>query len=147
MRRLAIIPLAALLLSSASAATAPRLTVSLGRSARLPIEAPALNVIVGDPGVADVVVVDRRTLVVHGKAYGRSEIIALGAGGQPVWQGEVAVVAADAGSVIVHRGTGSVDYSCAASYDCSPRIPAPSAGQAPSSAPSRAVSGNAPVHH
>jgi hypothetical protein len=63
-------------------------------------------VIVGDPSVADVLVVDRRTLFVQGKGYGETEVVVLDAEGRTVWQGDVAVVAPDQGRVSVVRGPG-----------------------------------------
>jgi Flp pilus assembly secretin CpaC len=122
MRRLAIIPVA-VLLSSASAATPQRLTIGLDRPARLPLSGPALNVIVGDPAVVDVLVSSSsHTVLVYGKTYGRTEVIALGAGGRPVWQGEVAVSAAASPRVDVHRGQQMTDYACVTSTPCSPII-------------------------
>jgi Flp pilus assembly secretin CpaC len=145
MRRLAIIPLV-VLLSGASASPPPRLVVGLGRTEKLPIQAPVLNVIVGDPAVADVFVMDRRTLLVEGKRYGRSEVIALGAGGRPVWEGEVAVVAATSTRVSMHRGTQGASYSCATESACSQIVAQPgnNGGSRPASPPPRPVSGAPP---
>src|SRR5262249_52986334 len=75
------------------AAAAPGLTVALDHSERLNVSRPAGSVIVGNPQVADVTVVDPNTVYVSGRGYGVSEIVVLDPLGRPVWKGDVVVTA------------------------------------------------------
>ena len=141
MRKLAIASLAALL--SSSAVAAPQLIVARNHTARLPANVPVSTVIVGDPAVADVVVVNPQTVLVQGKANGRTEIIALDRAHRPVWQGEVAVVDISGARVTVLSPGRAADYNCASPDACAP-AQAASANTAPAAAgqaASRAVSG------
>lgn len=142
MRSLLLLPLLALV-GSASAA-APGLAVSVDHAARLPVAGPVQNVIVGDAAVADVIVVNRATVMVQGKAPGRTEVIALGAGGREVWRGEVTVVSPAQGRTSLLTGARQQDYACAAGDDCAP-VAARSGQSPPSAPPPSAVSGAAPV--
>jgi Flp pilus assembly secretin CpaC len=146
MRRLTIVSFVALL--GAAPVSSPRLVVPRDHAVRLPMGGVVSAVIVGDPAVADVIVVDPHTVLVQGRAYGRTEVIALDRAHQTVWQGEVAVVAAQDGHVSVQKGTKATDYSCAGSSNCAVAAAARAGGArpAPSAPPARsAVSGAPPV--
>jgi Flp pilus assembly secretin CpaC len=97
----------ALLGLAAAAGAAPTVAVYVDHPARLQITGQAASVIVGDATIADVIVVDHHTVYVQGKSFGQTGVVVLDPAGQPVWQGEVAVVAQDQGRVSVIRGAGS----------------------------------------
>ena len=80
----------------------------------------ASSVIVGNPAIADVTVVDANTLFVTGKGYGVTEVIAVDGTGRTLYQGEVIVTGGSTGSVRVWRGAQATEMACAAS--CSPSI-------------------------
>jgi Flp pilus assembly secretin CpaC len=90
--------------AAAPACATPRLAVYVDHAAKLQVPGPIGSVIVGDPSVADVMVVDRHTIFVQGKGYGQTEIVLVDGEGRTVWQGDVAVVAPDQGRVSVVRG-------------------------------------------
>jgi Flp pilus assembly secretin CpaC len=115
MRRLSLVIL--MLALASPAAAAPRLTVALDHSERLYPAGPAGSVIVGNPAVADVTVVDQRTLYVSGRGYGTTEIVVLGPRGDTVWKGEV-VVTAPEGQVSIYRGAQVTEMACGST--CSP---------------------------
>lgn len=114
MRR--FIPAAALALALCApalpAAAAPALTVAVDHAVRLNVARPAGSVIVGNPAVADVTVVDPRTVYVSGRNYGVSEVVVLDEIGRPVWQGDVVVTAPTQGEVSIYRGTQVTEMAC-----------------------------------
>ena len=120
--------LVAFALSAGSALAQSRpLSVSLDQSTRVQLSGPAGSVIVGNPAIADVTVVDANTLFITGKGYGVTEIVAVDAIGRTVFQSQVVVSAGDgAGQVRVWRGGQATEMACAAS--CSPTIRSAASG-------------------
>jgi hypothetical protein len=115
-------PLAALtlVLGAGPVLAAPALTVAIDHSSRLHVARAAGSVIVGNPAVADVTVVDPHTLFVSGRGYGVSEIVVLDDLGRTVWQGEVVVTQPNEGQVSVYRGTQVTEMAC--SGLCAPSV-------------------------
>jgi Flp pilus assembly secretin CpaC len=100
-------------------AQSPRLNVEINQAARVQLSGPAGSVIVANPNIADVTVVDSNTLYITGKGDGITEIVAVDAIGRTVFQSQVIVTdSAGSGSVRVWRGARSTEMTCAAS--CSP---------------------------
>lgn len=124
-----ILPL--LLACAACAVAAPasansRLAVYVDHSAKLQIPGSIASVIVGNPAVADVLVVDRHTVFVEGKGSGQTEVVLVDNEGRTVWQGDVAVVAPTGARVSVIRpgqGAGAQVVEMTCSDVCSP-VPA-----------------------
>ncbi|MAN61051.1 MAG: pilus assembly protein [Parvibaculum sp.] len=73
----------------------------------------ASTIIVGNPAIADVSVSNNNTLVVFGRSYGTTNLIALDATGRQIANLDVNVTAAHADMMTVNRGTGQLSYSCA----------------------------------
>lgn len=111
---------AAALLGAAGAAQAQSLNVEIDRSSRISLRGQAASVIVGNPAIADVTVVDANTLFVTGKGYGVTEVVAVDALGRTLYQGEVVVTGGSTGSVRVWRGAQATEMACAAS--CAPSV-------------------------
>lgn len=106
-RRSLLIPaLCAAATAAGPVAAAVRLAVPVSHAARLQIPGVAGSVVVGDPAVADALVIDRHTIYVQGKANGLTEIVVLDLNGRQVWAGDVAVVTPSEGRVSVVRGAG-----------------------------------------
>lgn len=118
LRRLAAAAVCAL--SMAGVARAQSLNVEIDRSARIGLSGSAASVIVGNPAIADVTVVDANTLFVTGKGYGVTEVIAVDGVGRTIFQGEVVVTGGSTGSVRVWRGAQATEMVCGAS--CAPSI-------------------------
>jgi len=108
-----------------------RISVEIDQAQRIQLRGPAGSVIVGNPEIADVTVVDANTLYITGKGYGVTEVVAVDPVGRTVFQSQVVVTAGDgAGRVRVWRGAQSTEMACASS--CSPSVrgttgPAPAA--------------------
>jgi Flp pilus assembly secretin CpaC len=98
---------------AAPAVAAPGLTVALDHSQRIRVSRPAGSVIVGNPNVADVTVVDPHTVFVSGRGYGVSEVVVLDPVGRTIWQGDVVVTAPAYGEVTVYRGAQATEMACA----------------------------------
>jgi len=107
--------------ASAQSASTP-LMVSAGQAARISLSAPVRDLVVGDPTVADVSLVNERTLVILAKKVGSTTVLAFDARGQALADRQVVVSDIPAGGVVVQRGGASATYACAAS--CSPLPPA-----------------------
>jgi Flp pilus assembly secretin CpaC len=79
----------------------------------LRINASAATVIVGNPGIADVLIQDPQTLVLTGKSYGQTNLIVLDSGGQPIADTIIEVVQMQAGTLTVFQGQARTSLSCA----------------------------------
>ena len=113
MRRLLLAAAAAAADAAAAPAFAgPAMSVAIDHTERLQLPRPAGSVIVGNPSIADVTVVDTQTLFVQGKGYGVTEIVVLDQLGRTVWKGEV-VVTGSPDSVSVYRGVEVTEMACA----------------------------------
>lgn len=111
---------------SASGQSAP-LRVEIDQAMRVPLRAAAGSVIVGNPLIADVTVVDPNTLYITGKGYGVTEIVAVDAIGRTVFQRQVVVSdGAGSGRVRVWRGGQATEMACGSS--CSPSVRGASGG-------------------
>lgn len=114
---------AVLAVGQAQAQSRP-LNVEIDRSTRVQLRAPAGSVIVGNPEIADVTVVDANTLFITGKGYGVTEVVAVDAIGRTVFQNQIVVTAGSTGSVRIWRGGQAVtDMACGSS--CSPSVRSP----------------------
>lgn len=119
--------LSALLAALAVAAVAPAaalaqstMNVEIDRSSRVQLAGAAASVIVGNPQIADVSVVDANTLFITGKGYGVTEVVAVDGVGRTLFQREVVVTGGSTGSVRVWRGGQATEMACASS--CAPSI-------------------------
>lgn len=111
----------ALLAPAVVAAQSNSLNVEIDQAQRVQLRGPAGSVIVGNPAIADVTVVDANTLYITGKGYGVTEIVAVDTIGRTVFQSQVVVTAGSgAGRVRVWRGGQATEMACAAS--CSPSV-------------------------
>jgi Flp pilus assembly secretin CpaC len=79
----------------------------------------AATLIIGNPLIADVTVQTGGILIVTGKGYGATNLLALDREGSVLLE-QVIEVQGPPGVVVVHRGVERQSYSCAP--DCEPRI-------------------------
>jgi hypothetical protein len=87
---------------------------------RLP--ASAYTVIVGNPAIADAVIHDRRTLIVTGRLYGRTNIIALDRQGRVIYADDFVVGPSSDGQLVYQRGTSRVTMTCTPTCGPSPTV-------------------------
>ncbi|MFW2344330.1 MAG: pilus assembly protein N-terminal domain-containing protein, partial [Brevundimonas mediterranea] len=100
-------------------------------SARVQLNGAASSVIVGNPQIADVTVVDANTLFIVGKGYGVTEVVAVDGVGRTLFQREIVVTGGSTGSVRVWRGGQATEMACSASCAPSVRATASTAGATP----------------
>ena len=117
MRRLSLAFCAALSLSATAASAqisqSQALSVGAGQATRIHLPVPARDIVVGDPTVADVSLIDERTLVVLGKKVGATTLLAFDALGRPLTDRQIMVSEASDEAVVVHRGVVASTYACA----------------------------------
>ncbi|MDR3508819.1 MAG: pilus assembly protein N-terminal domain-containing protein [Caulobacteraceae bacterium] len=101
------------LTAGSALASGEGMTVELADSQRVGLRGSAANVIVSDPAVADVAMVDSHSLLVIGRGYGATRVVVLDAVGRTLFDRRVTVVAANDGRVTVYRGAVASDFSCA----------------------------------
>jgi Flp pilus assembly secretin CpaC len=102
-----------MLFASTGPALAEALTVPIDHSTRLSIAGSAASVVVGNPQVADVTVVDSHTVFISGRGYGETDVVVLDGAGRTVYAGEVMVGSPNNGRVSVYRGAARTDMACA----------------------------------
>ncbi|CAN5606911.1 pilus assembly protein N-terminal domain-containing protein [soil metagenome] len=118
MRRLplALFACLSLLTSVASAQTlaaqSGALSIGDGEAVRITLPGPVRDIVVGDPQVADVSLVNERTLVVMGKKAGATTLLAFDASGRTLIDRQVMVSEASSAAVIVQRGAVASAYAC-----------------------------------
>lgn len=99
----------------ASPAVAADFNVEISQSRLQTLSRPAATLIVGNPAIADVTIVDSNTIAVLGRSFGQTNLVALDAAGQQIANYDVHVVETQSAALTVNRGVGQY------SYDCSPR--------------------------
>lgn len=126
MSRLSIALLAAALVAAplaapvAARAQSGALNVEIDRSTRVQLRGAASSVIVANPQIADVTVVDANTLFILGKGYGVTEVVAVDGLGRTLFQREVVVTGGSTGTVRVWRGAQATEMACGSS--CAPSV-------------------------
>ena len=108
-----MISLAIATLVAAGSAAAASLTVGLNQSLRVKLPGAANNVVVVNPAIADVAMVDSHSVIVLGKGYGVTEIMVTDRAGHMLLDTRVAVVGSDAGVITLYRGPQAFSYACA----------------------------------
>jgi len=103
---------------TASASAAQRLVVEKNHSARISLNGAAGSVIVANPDIADVTVIDSRTVYIVGKGFGNSSVTITDQMGRPLFDGEVVVTASQKGAITVYKGLNPSSVVC--STTCTP---------------------------
>lgn len=113
MRRFLSLAAAIAALSIAAPAMAQSMPIRIDQAARIVLGGTARDVIVGNPAVADVTVLDGRTLVVTGKGYGITNLMVVDGRGRTILDRQIVVSASDDGRVTMYRGGDLYNYACA----------------------------------
>jgi hypothetical protein len=122
MRRI-ISSLAVLLLAAGSAApslAAESFAVPLDQSSVVVLPAGAQSVMIGNPAIADVNMLDTRTAVVLGRGYGITNLLVIDARGRTLMDRQIVVSAPDVNRVNVFRRS-SDQRPEVTNFTCSPR--------------------------
>jgi hypothetical protein len=122
-RKRLIVALAGTLLAAAAMTPvrAENLTVSIDEAQTLKLPEKVSTIIVGNPLIADASLQNGGLLVITGKGFGSTNLMALDRTGKTVMNTTVTVTGPTASSiVVVYKGTARESYSC--TPECSPRI-------------------------
>jgi len=95
------------------AAFAANLGVPLDQAVRISLPAPAHDVIVGNPAIADVTVSDQRHIIVVGKTGGVTNLIVTDMRGRTILERQVVVSSQVGDRVSLINGPTVVSYACA----------------------------------
>ena len=111
-----------------TATSTQTVSVDVKRPQILRLSRPAASVIVGDPTVADVAVHSTDTLLVLGRSYGTTNVIALDGAGRVILDSDIHVSEHVArGGLRIHNGD-----NARSTYHCAPEcLPSPSLGDDP----------------
>jgi len=115
---------------SASDANSSETTIRIrtDRARIVPLVSTPATVIVGNPAVADVNIQNGNLLVIMGRNYGSTNIIALNAAGDQIAQFELSVTTGETNELSLYRGSLKATYSCAPR--CEPELNASDGGPA-----------------
>lgn len=108
-----------LFLAHADARPRDAIMVALDQAKLIRIPDRVNTIVIGNPLIADIAVQPGGLLVITGKGYGNTNIIALDRSGTPLLEKEI-VVEGPRDVVVVYRGIERETYSCAPK--CEPRI-------------------------
>lgn len=99
-------------MAAASASAHETVAVMVDRAKIIRLPERTQTVIVGNPGIADVSLQKNGIVVLTGKSYGLTNLIALDATGAVLVESTVSVQAATEAVVVVQRGMERESYSC-----------------------------------
>ncbi|MDB5473768.1 MAG: pilus assembly protein [Devosia sp.] len=108
-----VLALCVLLAPSVAVAADAPINVHVNMARILRINASAATVIVGNPGIADVLIQDPQTLVLTGKSYGQTNLIVLDSAGNPIADTIIEVIQMQAGTLTVYQGQARTSLACA----------------------------------
>lgn len=87
--------------------------VTVDRAKVFRIPEPAATVIIGNPAIADATVEDERTLVLTGRSFGVTNLIILGASGDPIVDQTLVVRGHETNTVRIYRRAYRETLACA----------------------------------
>jgi hypothetical protein len=125
---------AALFVSASAMAAVGGITIGLNETRRIMLPGSAATVVVGDPKIADVSMVDSHSVILMGRGYGATQLLITDHDGRTLLESEVMVP--ESGHVTLYRGNQAYEYGCA---DATCRLQEHLAGPAAVAAPAPPV--------
>jgi Flp pilus assembly secretin CpaC len=126
MAALRTLAFAAALGLAAPAALADSVRVYVDQTITVKLNAPATSIVLGNPFIADVAVHDANTLLVTGKTFGSTNLMALGASGETIFSTQLAVGDNRPDQLRIITPTAASTFSC---VDRCRQTPAPGGAQ------------------
>ncbi|HEY2658556.1 MAG TPA: pilus assembly protein N-terminal domain-containing protein [Caulobacteraceae bacterium] len=112
------------------------MTIEINDSQRVGLYGAAANIIVSDPAVADVSLVDSRSVVINGRGFGATHVVVLDGNGRALFDRRVTVIAPQEGRVTLYRGPAASEFSCAPRCQVAAATAAGGSSTTPAAAPS-----------
>lgn len=134
----------AAVLTLVSTAAAQPLAVHLDQSTRVTLPSAARDVVVGNPAIADVAILDGRNILVLGKSYGVTSLMVTDIRGRTILNTQVVVSAADDGRVSFYRGPQVQTYACAQRCEAVVATPGGAAPASSGGAPASSATSTSP---
>jgi hypothetical protein len=131
--------LASILALAPVAVMAASLGVPLNQSVLVSLPAPAHNVFLGNPTVADVAMSDQRHVVVTGKAGGVTNMIVTDERGRTIFDRQIVVGATAGDRVSLINGGNVISYACAPACEQVGAAQGQPVGSAPTSPPAPTI--------
>jgi Flp pilus assembly secretin CpaC len=116
----------------AAPAAAETMRIELDHSTRIRLPSAARDVLLANPDVADVTMLDTRNLVILGKAYGMTHLLVVDTAGRTIFDRNLVVSAPVRGQVSLYRGPVQRNYACAPDCEVAVRKDVDGASQAAS---------------
>jgi Flp pilus assembly secretin CpaC len=107
-----IAALSALSLITTQAFAGAAVEVTKDSSLRVGLAGSANAVVVSNPNIADVTVIDSRTVFILGRGLGTTSITITDSSGRSIWDADVTVTMGKAALVNLYRGTTSTQLVC-----------------------------------
>ena len=105
-----------------SAAGAATISAVIDQGVRISLPAGARDVMVGNPAIADINVVDSRTAVIQGRSYGVTNLMVIDSRGRTIANSQIVVGAPDVNRVSLYRGpSAGAQTANVSNYACTPR--------------------------
>jgi Pilus formation protein N terminal region len=109
-----------LVVAGAAAADADTLTVKVDRAHLLKLPSSVATVVIGNPLIADATLQNGGILVITGKGYGATNLLALDRKGRVLMSKTVQVLGPEPDHlIVVYKGTKRETWSCV--HECQPR--------------------------
>lgn len=102
----------ALSIVAATSALASEIIVKYDHTVLLRLSRPVAEVIIGNPSIADVSIQSGKLIVVTGRTFGSTNLIALDGAGKVIRDQRIIVIRDEARIVNLHRGPNRSTYSC-----------------------------------
>jgi Flp pilus assembly secretin CpaC len=113
-RRFSLIALLSLAAVTGAAAENKTVTVTLDKASLIRMPEKALTLVIGNPSIADVTVLKNNgMMVITGKSFGETNLIAIDSEGNPVGESTIRVISGADAMLVVQRGNERETYNCA----------------------------------
>ncbi len=90
------------------------ITVKVDQAKLLPLKRQSSDVIVGNPSIADISVQSKNLLVITGKSYGSTNVIALDSQRNVIVEAVINVTSDDRQTIALFKGSMKESYNCSA---------------------------------
>lgn len=143
MRRSVLALTAVISIAAAAAAQAQTVLAPMDQAVSIDLPGTAADIVVGNPAIADVQLLNGRQMVVIGKGYGVTSLQVFDALGRSIFARQVVVSSGGENRVTFYRGPAVANYACAPR--CEQVGKADDAAAAGPSAPAAAPAAAAPT--